>query len=334
MYQPQSYAIALLFMFTSMLCWGSWGNTVKLARGWRFQLLYWDYTWGLVLGMLLWGYTLGNTNAGRLSFQHALAAAGATHLLWALAGGALFNLANLLLVAAIEMAGLAVAFPIGIGLALVVGVLLNYAVAPRGNPWLLFGGVALVLAAIVLDALAYRRRDLARSELRQTTLVRRGIMVSLACGVLMGLFYPLVEKSMLGPGRLGPYAVGFVFSIGVLLSSFPANGLLMRYPLDGSAPVALAEYWRGGWGAHAAGVLGGVIWATGGVFNFVAAHARLVGPAVSYAIGQGATMVAAVWGVFIWREFAGAPSRATRLLGWMFACFLLGLAAVALAPVL
>ncbi len=356
MFQPQTYLLALLFMITSMLCWGSWGNTVKLARGWRFQLLYWDYTWGLVLGMLFWGFTLGSIHSGPASFLPALASADRSHWLWALAGGALFNVANLLLVAAIEIAGLAVAFPIGIGLALVVGVLLDYLLKPQGNPLLLFGGVALVAAAIVLDALAYRRRDVAAAQPRASAaagaesgivsgpaasaghagpaaaLARRGLLISLACGILMGLFYPLVGKSMLGPGRLGPYAVAFVFSLGVLLSTFPANGWLMRYPLDGNSPLAPREYWHGRAGAHLAGLCGGFIWATGGVFNFVAAHAHLIGPAVSYAIGQGATMIAAIWGVFIWREFAAAPRRVTRLLFWMFACFLVGLGAVAVAP--
>ena len=329
MYQPQAYFAALLFMLTSMVCWGSWGNTVKLTRNWRFQLLYWDYTLGMLAGALVWGLTLGLRNAGPAAFWHNLAAADRAHLLWALAGGALFNLANLLLVAAIEIAGLAVAFPIGIGLALVVGVLLNYALLPRGNPELLFGGVALVILAILFDAMAYRGRETGSRQISS-----RGIVISLACGVLMGLFYPLVGKAMTGGHSLGPYSVAFVFAIGVALSSLPANFYLMRKPLDAAPPLRWADYGNGSLGVHAAGWLGGLIWMTGGVFNFVAGHAHLIGPAVSYAIGQGATMVSAIWGVFIWREFAGAPRRSQRLLAWMFVCFVAGLAAVALAPLI
>ncbi len=327
MYQPQAYFAALLFMLTSMICWGSWGNSVKFTRNWRFQLLYWDYTLGMLAGALVWGLTLGLRNGGPASFWHNLATADHSHMLWALAGGALFNIANLLLVAAIEIAGLAVAFPIGIGLALVMGVLLNYVLLPRGNPALLFGGVALVILAILFDAMAYRGREAGSRQIST-----RGIVISLACGVVMGLFYPLVGKAMTGAHSLGPYSVAWVFAIGVALSSLPANYYLMRRPLDGAPPLRWAAYGQGSLGTHAAGWLGGLIWMTGGVFNFVAGHAHLIGPAVSYAIGQGATMVSAIWGVFIWREFAGAPRRSQRLLAWMFVCFVAGLAAVALAP--
>ena len=185
MYQPEAYGIALLFMIGSMLCWGSWANTMKLTPGWAFQLFYWDYVIGIIAATLLWGFTLGSAGGGELSFLRNIASADGKHIVFALLGGAVFNVANLLLVAAIDIAGLAVAFPIGIGLALVVGVLLNYFIAPQGSPLLLFGGVLLVVLAIVLDALAYRRRETTRKALSA-----RGIQISLACGVLMGVFYP------------------------------------------------------------------------------------------------------------------------------------------------
>src|SRR5215469_4641781 len=197
-------------MLTSMMCWGSWANTMKLAPGWRFQLYYWDYVVGILVASLLWGFTLGSTDRGPESFVANLMQARAGSVANALAAGVIFNVANLLLVAAIELAGLAVAFPIGIGLALVVGVLLNYALAPQGNPFLLFGGVALIVLAIVLDAAAHRRKETAHPALSV-----RAIVVSLACGVLMGLFYPFVTRASAGPNGLGPYAVALVFALGV-----------------------------------------------------------------------------------------------------------------------
>jgi len=327
MYQPEAYGIALLFMFTSMLCWGSWANTTKLTPGWAFQLFYWDYIIGIVAASLLWGLTLGSANGGELSFLRNIGSADATHILLALLGGVVFNVANLLLVAAIDIAGLAVAFPIGIGLALVVGVLLNYFISPKGNPFLLFGGVLLVVLAIVLDALAYRRRETTRK-----TLSARGIQISLACGVLMGLFYPLVAKATTGERSLGPYTVAFLFALGAAVCAIPVNYFLMRRPLTGGPPVGMADYWKGRPAWHWWGILGGTIWCTGTVFNFVASHAQMVGPAVSYAIGQGATMVSAVWGVFIWKEFASAPPASRKLIPAMFIFFLFGLGSIAIAP--
>jgi len=327
MYQPEAYAVALAFMITSMICWGSWANTMKLTSGYAFQLFYWDYEIGVVLGSLLWGLTLGSMGGGPLSFLSSIHQADGMHILYALAGGAVFNVANLLLVAAIDIAGLAVAFPVGIGLALVVGVLLNYAISPKGNPLLLFGGMALVVVAIILDALAYRRR-----EAQQRSVSARGIWISIACGVLMGTFYPLVTKAEGGAGALGPYSVVFFFAIGTVLCAIPVNYLFMKKPLTGAPPVNMSGYFsaKGSW--HLWGVVGGVIWCTGMSFNIVASHANIVGPAVSYAIGQGATMVSAVWGVFIWKEFAAAPAESRKLIPAMFVCFLLGLGAIAIAP--
>jgi glucose uptake protein len=225
------------------------------------------------------------------------------------------------------VAGLAVAFPVGIGLALVVGAISSYLVSPAANPLLLFGGVALVALAIIVDAAAYRKRE---SSSKATT--TRGIVLSLVAGVLMGSFYPLVAHAMRGPDSPGPYAIAFFFAIGVLISTVPANLLLMFKPLDGKPRVNGGDYWRAPFGWHIAGVLGGGIWCVGAVANFVASGAHLVGPAVSYSIGQGATMVSACWGVFVWREFAGAPRAAHKLLVLMFVFFIMGLGAIALAP--
>ena len=328
MYQPEAYGIALLFMIVSMLCWGSWANTMKLAPGYAFQLFYWDYILGILLGSLVWGLSLGNVGGGEMSFLANIAQADAPHVLFAITAGVVFNVANLLLVAAIDIAGLAVAFPVGIGLALVVGVLLNYALAPKGNPLLLFGGVVLVLLAIVIDAAAYRKR-----EQKAQSVSTRGIQISIVCGILMGLFYPLVTKAISGQASLGPYSVAFFFAIGAALCAIPVNYLFMRRPLTGAPAVSMSGYVQAKPLWHVWGIVGGIIWCTGTVFNFVASYAHMVGPAVSYAIGQGATMVSACWGVFVWKEFAGAPPEARRLIPVMFLVFLVGLGLVAVAPI-
>ena len=342
MFLPETYQAALFLMILSMLCWGSWANTLKLCPGYRFQLFYWDYSIGLLLATIVWGLTAGSLGHAGPSFLDAVTHMQPGAILYALCGGVVFNIANLLLVAAIEVAGLAVAFPVGIGLALVIGAVSSYLFAPAANPLLLFGGVALVTVAIVLDAAAYRNRETgapadrsssAGSEAKATT--TRGIALSLVAGVLMGGWYPVATHDLGTASSPGPYAIALFFAIGVLLSTVPANLLLMAKPLDGKPPVDGSGYRRAPFGWHLAGIFGGAIWCVGAVANFVASVAHLakpIGPAVSYSIGQGATMISACWGVFVWHEFSGAPPAAKRYLFFMFVFFVLGLCAVALAP--
>ena len=330
MFTPSSLSIALLMMITSAVCWGSWANTYKGVKGYRFELFYWDYAIGLLLATVVWGFTAGSLGHAGPPFLDAVAHTSSHAILFALAGGVVFNVANLLLVAAIDVAGLAVAFPVGIGLALVIGAVASYLLNPAANPLLLFGGVALVTVAIVLDAAAYRKRE---STAKATT--TRGIVLSLIAGVLMGGWYPIATRDLASNAAPGPYAIAFFFGIGVLLSTIPANLLLMAKPLDGKPPVDGSGYWRAPFGWHLAGLFGGAVWCVGAVANFVASVAHLakpIGPAVSYSIGQGATMISACWGIFVWREFAGAPRAARVLLLFMFIFFLAGLSAVALAP--
>lgn len=325
---PHSYPAALLLMLVSMLCWGSWANTQKIDRRMRFELFYWDYVWGILACAVVAGLTAGRAQpASPDSFFRNLSEAGGTKVLEAFLGGVVFNAGNLLLVAAIAVAGMAVAFPVGAGLALIIGTTLNYFITPRGNPLLLFGGIALVCAAITFDAWAYR--GLGRGAKAAT----KGIVLSVACGVIIGLFYPLVASALQGAHHLGPYTTGFVFALGVLASNVPLNYAAMRHPVSGP-PLSMREYARSRFGAHAWGVLGGVIWGVGTTSNFVASSVPLVGPATSFALGQGNTLVSALWGVFVWKEFRGAGPAVVRRLALMFVLFVLGLTCIALAPVM
>jgi len=312
-----------------MLCWGSWANSRKLAhRDWRFELFYWDYVLGVLLLTLVLGLTLGSSGPAGRAFIADLSQASPRSLESALLGGALFNLANILLVAAIEIAGMAVAFPVGIGLALVIGVVVNHLATPVGNGALLALGVLLVTCAIVLDALAYRRVSTAAG------VTARGLLLSVVSGIFMGTFYRFVAAAMypdpehMQAGQMGNYAAVFVFAAGVLLSSFVWNGIAMRRPVVGP-PVGFGDYWRGSLRNHLTGVLGGIVWGLGMSFNLMASGRA--GFAISYGLGQGATMIAAFWGVFVWKEFRAAPAGTWKLLAAMFACFLSGLAIIVLA---
>ncbi len=314
-------------MILSMLCWGSWANTQKIDAAWRFELFYLDYTFGLLAASVLFGLTLGRTDpASADSFFINLHSADARSVIEAFAGGAIFSIGNILLVAAISVAGMAVAFPIGAGLALVLGSLLNYFVSPTGNPVLIFGGIALICVAIGLDALAYRNLEGAGKS------SAKGILLSIAGGIGAGLFYPFVAKALVGPGHLVPYTANFIFALGALTTAVPMSFLLMRKPVSGP-PLSLRDYTAGNARVHAWGVAGGLLWGMGTIANFIASYVPMIGPATSFAMGEGNTMISALWGVFVWKEFKGATPRVKLLLALMFLCFLLGLAAIALAPI-
>ncbi|MBN2410909.1 multidrug DMT transporter permease [candidate division KSB1 bacterium] len=321
----QSYALAVFMCFITMLCWGSWGNTQKLAsKEWRFQLFYWDYSIGVVLLMLLAGLTMGSIGVGGRSFLADLGQASSAALVSAFIGGVVFNLANILLVSAIDIAGMAVAFPVGIGLALVIGVVDNYIRAPKGNPVILFLGVALVVLAIILDAVAYSKLP---SEGKKD--VTKGLLISVLCGIAMGFFYGFIVKSMATSfttpetGKMTAYTASFIFAIGLFVSSFLWNTIVMYKPISGDSVTYKDYFVQGTMKLHWIGILGGAIWAVGNLFSLIASEKA--GPAISYGLGQGATMVAAIWGVFIWKEFKNAPKGTNLLLTLMFLFFIFGL---------
>lgn len=328
MFIIQSYGVAVLFCIVTMLCWGSWANTQKLAsKSWRFELFYWDYVIGIVVFSIISAFTLGSMGAGGRSFLTDLAQADMLNIGSALLGGVIFNAANILFSAAIAIAGMAVAFPIAIGLALVLGVLVNYAGEQRGDPLLIFLGVLLVVVAIVLNALAYRR-----SAANSSKVSTKGILISLVAGILMSFFYRFIAASMdlndfvhPAAGKMTPYTAVFIFSVGIFISNFLFNTLLMKKPIEGS-PTSYAAYFKGKFSTHMVGVLGGLIWGLGNSFNLIAAGKA--GPAISYGLGQGATLVAALWGVFIWKEFKGAPKGTNAFIGAMFLFFVFGIACI------
>ena len=326
MFIVNSYGLAIFFCFITMVCWGSWANTQKLAsRSWRFELFYWDYVIGILIFSIISALTLGSIGDEGRSFIDDLKQADRNNIGSALIGGFIFNAANILFSAAIAIAGMSVAFPVGIGLALVLGVILNYAAAQKGDPVMLFGGVALVVVAIILNALAYRKASASNKKVST-----KGIMLSLIAGLLMSFFYRFIAASMdlenfesPAPGKMTPYTAVFIFSVGIFLSNFIFNTILIKKPIEGT-PTSYKEYFQGNFKTHMTGILGGLIWGLGNSFNLIAAGKA--GPAISYGLGQGATLIAALWGVFIWKEFKNAPEKTNIYITAMFFFFVAGLA--------
>ncbi len=338
MLSVDNYAIAVALCVLTMTCWGSWANTQKLAaRTWRFELYYWDFVAGLWLLSAVAALTLGSLGSTGRPFWADLKQADAASVLSALSGGAVWNLGNLLLVAAIAVAGMAIGFPIGGGIAWVLGILFNFVLEvvgggkPQGRPLILFAGVAVIVAAILLSMQAYGR--LAGAVKKPSA---KGILLSVGAGVLIAFFYGLIVRGTDpefvagGSGRLMPLTAAFFFSTGAFVTTFLFNPVFMRKPVEGP-PVSMAQYWKGSLSTHLTGVLGGAIWGLGLTSSFMAVGTA--GPAISYALSNAAPVVAMLWGVLVWKEFARAPEGTNRLLRWTFICYLVGLALITYSKV-
>ena len=313
MFTPHTLGLALVMMITSAVCWGSWANTYKGVKNYRFELFYWDYAIGIFVVSLILAFTMGSSGHNAASFVNNVRSADLGNIGYTLLAGVVFNLANLLLVAAIDMAGLAVAFPISIGIALVVGVVLSYALQPKGSAAFLALGVVCALIAVILDGKAY-------GSLASTgrSASKKSIVTSVVSGVLMGLWAPFVTHAMTRGNTLGPYSVAVFLTAGALLSCFIWNVYFMKHPLVGK-PVEFSGFFHAPASGHLFGLLGGFIWGVGTVFNMAAAN--LTGVAISYAIGQSAPMVAALWGIFAWKEFEASGPRAKLYLTLMFVSY-------------
>ncbi len=332
MFTVDTYSLAVLLSIITMICWGSWPNMQKLVSNqWRFELFYWDYVLGIVLVTLLFAFSLGSTGNTGWSFMQDLRQASSGSLLSAVTGGVVFNAANILFVAAIAVAGMSVAFPVGAGFGLVLGVVTNYIAMPQGDKTFLFTGVLAVMLAIVLSAAAYKRLSNTQNEVSV-----KGILLSVIAGILFGFFYRFIAGAMYPDfadpqsGKIGPYTATVLFGAGVLLSNFIFNTILMKRPVKG-LPVGYHAYFSGSARDHLMGVLGGVIWGAGLVLSILSAGQA--GFAISFGLGQGNAMVAAVWGVFVWREFKLAPAGTNRLLYAMFLFYIIGLFLIVYAKI-
>jgi len=331
MFIINSYSLAVLFCIITMLCWGSWANTSKVSTDkWPFPLFYWDYSLGLIIMSLVYGLTIGSLGESGRGFIADLHQAESSAVFSAFLGGVVFNLSNLLLIAAIAVAGISVAFPVGVGLALVIGVIVNYLSKPAGDPLLLFGGVSLVVVAIVVNAIASAKV----SKSKGSTPVK-GIVLSVLAGIIMGFFYRFVADSMTlnftspEPGKMTPYSAVLIFSVGVFISNFLWNTFFMYKPVEGNKSSYIDYFRNGTPKQHLIGIAGGLIFNTGFLFNLIASDKA--GPAISYGLGQGATMIGAAWGVFVFKEFKGAPPSINKYLVTMFITFIAGLGMVIIA---
>ena len=350
---PTTFATALCLLILSILAWGSWANFQKLAGKWRFELFYYDYSLGVVICAVIAAFTFGSMLPRELTFQDNLLIAGYHQMAYAGAAGAVFNLGNVLLVAAISMSGMAVAFPMALGLALAMQALGNF---HQSNAIVLFGGIVLLLVAVLTNAFAYSGyvdarqfaaaaalqadpRDNPRNNPRAKSRVRPpsagpAILLSVLSGILLGLSYPLIEMARTGGSGVAPYGLAVLFGGGVLFSTLLYIPFFINFPVHGQ-PIEFAAYFRGTRNQHLLGILGGAVWMVGAIANFLTVNAPAPGLAVQgtgYELGQSAAIVSSLWGVLAWREFKNASDRVKILLVGTLVLFLTGLAMITIAP--
>lgn len=315
--------LAIFCCIYCCICWGSWGNTQKLVqkKDWKSSLFYWDYIAGFFLTSVI----------GLLAFNgvHFFENITWSSVGWAMLGGLVWNIANIFLTAANGIAGMSVAFPIGGGFGWVGGIIFNYFVAGfTGNETLLWCGVALAVAAMLLCALSYKKLT---STQQKSPLA--GIVFAFISGFGFAFFYGLVVKATAadfgGTGTLSPYQAVFFFALAVLISTFFLNPIVMRTSVEGKA--TMKDYFKNGdTRTHLIGMLGGFIWMSGMVISFMSAGAQ-VNKAVSYALSNASPLIAMIWGVFIWKEFKGAPKGTNKYVAAMFLSFLLALVLITMS---
>jgi glucose uptake protein len=341
---PSSHLAALIVVILSMLCWGLWANTFKSTGKWRFELYYFDFAIGVFAAAVIAVLTFGTLGFDGFTFTDDLLHASKRQDLQGLLAGVVFNLGNMLLVSAIAVTGMTIAFPLALGVALTIGAFLTFALRPEGSSALLFSGVAIVLAAIVTGVYAFRYYKLSQiDELVRTGKLKstrkrvsmKGVVLALAGGIFLGSFLPLLEGSQAGDSGLGPYGVAFVFAAGILVSTFFYNLFFMNLPVAG-APLEVLDYFKSTLGQHFMGLVGGGLWFSGMLLSLVAAHGEgpaLIAPSLIFGATQASTVIAALCGVAIWKEFTGSDMRVRALVFVMFALFVSGLAMISIAPV-
>ncbi len=333
MIEITNYPIAVAVCFLAMICWGSWQNTQKFTgRGWNFELFYWDFALGILLMSIIYAFTLGSFGSSGRSFVDDIGQASYKYLGYAVFAGIIWNLGTLLLVRAIAIAGMATAFTIGGGLAWLLGIILNYIENPSiYNPTLLYIGLGFIVVTLLFSYFAYKRQA---ESLKKPTLV--AVLLSICVGILVAFYYVIMVRaldpdfSVGNVGKLTSYTAVVFFSIGAFISTIIFNPFFMRRSIEGGS-VSMKQYFSGTRKNHTWGVAGGMIWSSGNAFSFMAVSAA--GSAISYGLSNAAPLVAAIWGIFVWKEFKGATTGIKWLLFFMFVFYLISLTIIILSRI-
>lgn len=346
---PTTNLASLLLLTLTLVCWGSWANMQKyLAKNrWRFELFYVDFAVGVLACMVIAAYTLGSMNGQELTFQDNLLITGYRKMAYALGAGVVFNIGNMLLVGAIALAGMAASFSIAFGVGAVLGAIFAYSASPHMNPILAFGGMVLFVAAAAVAAFSYSgaAEALATSEsnkpLRPDPRSRnapirigpaRAIFLSVAAGIFMGLSTPLVDSAREGENGIAPYGIAILFAAGLFGCALVAVPFFINFPVQG-VPITAGTYFKGTMMQHIFGIFSGLVWGVGALAAWVSVSAPAsvqAGPALTYAFLECSAVLAAVWGLLVWKDLAWS-SRFRTYTGGALVLFLIGVGMVSVA---
>jgi glucose uptake protein len=351
MYLPASYSSSLLILILAGVCWGSWANTQKLARPRRYELYSFDFILGLLAISAAAAFTFGSWNAAELTFQENFLVTGYRNIAWALGAGMVFSIGYTFLTAALSVSGLAVAFPVSMGIAVVVGAAWDFTTGIQKGALLALSGCLLVLIAIVIVAYAYGSHlDHLRAAIRNTALrpdprvkpapraarpasaaqaapsAAQPIVLCVISGFAFGFLRPMLDNARTGDNGVAPYSLVLLLGGGMLAMTLLMTPFLFNFPVSGG-PLGLRDLSSGSAMQHLYGILGGALAGASLLGGFVVAAAPGaggVGPGIGYGIAQGGTVLAALWGLLVWREFGSASTRVRTLFAVVLILFALG----------
>jgi glucose uptake protein len=339
---PRNDSTLTVLLVLCMLCWGTWPIFHKMAKRYRFELFYFDFGFGMGFVALLCAFTVGSLGFDGFSFTDDLLNARKQEWLLAILAAMIFNFGNMLTLGASSITGIAVAFPLSFGVAMIVGSWMNYLGHPGIDSALMWGGTMLVIVSLILGSSAYshlramQHETLARAGKTKST--RRpsslkGILLSLVGGLVLGTFAPLLLRAQDPEDGVGPYSLLFLFALGVFVSTFIFNLFFMNLPMEGD-PLEIADYIKTPIKNHLFGALSGAVWGIGAVAIFVANSPKgEIHPTgtSSLILAQAAPILAALWGWLIWKELKGGDIRVKAFAGLMLVFFAGGLTFFSLA---
>lgn len=339
---PGSTFVTILLLALSLFCWGSWANTFKLAGKWRFELYYFDFAMGALATAILIALTFGSLGWDGFSFIDDLRIAGKHQELYGFLSGCIFNLGNMLLLGAVSVTGMAIAFPVALGLAIGVAGIFTLMINGTGNAVMLGLGCAALLGSVIFAFQAWKgySKQLLLGQIRQgktksTKVITsgKGVMLALLGGLVMGCCYPMIEMARNPDLGLGPYGLGFAFALGIFASSFVYGLFFANLPVAGDA-VDVKKYLRGSRRQHLLGMLGGGLLVAGAIASFVAAkadRAAAVRAPIGFGIVQASPLVALACGLLLWKELGDADGSVRTLVAAEALLFVMGLGALTMA---